>query len=108
VSQIKSALGDFLIAVDVLLLKERCDDVQKELYFEKVLETLEVTRDALAVRLIDLLFNLIIYFPGFANFLCEKKESEIPLWAWSNINVHIMSCRFRKIRNLPSDFIVRV
>lgn len=49
VSQIKSALGDFLTAVDVLLLKERCDDVQKELYFEKVLDTLKSTREALAV-----------------------------------------------------------
>ncbi len=57
-SQLKSALGDFLTAVDVLLLKERADEVQKELYFEKVLDTLKVTRDALAVSDYKYLFIL--------------------------------------------------
>jgi len=43
-------LSDFLTAVDALLLKEGYDDAQRELYFEKVQESIATSRDALSVR----------------------------------------------------------
>jgi len=50
VSQIKSALSDFLTSVDVLLLQDpSSDEAQRQVYFHKLLDTLKVTREALTV-----------------------------------------------------------
>ena len=49
VSQVKAALSDFLTSVDTLLLKDHYDDGQRELYVEKLLGTLQTTREALVV-----------------------------------------------------------
>ncbi|CAL8088349.1 unnamed protein product [Orchesella dallaii] len=48
ISQLKTVLSDFLTAVDALLLKEGYDDSQRELYFEKVQESIATSRDALS------------------------------------------------------------
>lgn len=65
ISQLKTVLSDFLTAVDALLLKEGYDDAQRELYFEKVHESIATSRDALSVSFIRI---------GIQNHLNEIKH----------------------------------
>lgn len=70
VSQLKEAIGEFLTAVDVLVLKERGvddDTVQKDMHLDKVLDTLQTTRDALAVSVPSLSSAFLV--SSFSHFL---------------------------------------
>lgn len=64
VSQLKNVLSDFLTAIDALLLKEGYDDAQREVYYEKVHESIATSRDALSVSI----YSVQIFFASIGIF----------------------------------------